>query len=60
MTSLLKKSETARILRVSPTTVSAMLRRGELVGFSTGTITRITLKSLRALTGDDVFADLGL
>ena len=55
---LLNQTETARLLHVSPTTVAAMLRRGQLAGFSTGTVTRITLSSVKALVGDDVFADI--
>ena len=48
---LFTKQEAADILKVCPTTVRRMMKRGDLQGFRVGKITRITKKSLEQLIG---------
>ena len=51
---LLTKKEAADILKVCPTTVRRMMKRGDLEGFRVGKITRITRKSLEHLIGQPI------
>ena len=48
---LLTRNETAKLLRVCPTTVLRMVQRGELDGFTVGRITRVKKESVERLIG---------
>ena len=48
---LLTRNETARLLRVCPTTVLRMVQRGDLQGFTVGRITRVKTESVERLLG---------
>jgi excisionase family DNA binding protein len=48
---LLTSGEACQVLRVTPETLRAMLRRGELEGFQVGRLTRITRESVERLSG---------
>ena len=49
---MLTSGEVSELLRVSRPTVWAMLRRGELVGFRRGRLTRVTEESVRQLLSE--------
>ena len=51
MLTFLTKPETAALIRVHPDTVQAMLDRGDLEGFQSGRITRISAASVERLIG---------
>ena len=48
---LMTAKEAGRALRVSPDTVRAMLARGDLEGFVSGKVTRVTVRSVERLLG---------
>ncbi len=56
---LLTKQEAADLLRVCPTTIRRMMKRGDLEGFRVGKITRITKKSLEHLIGQPIEPSYG-
>lgn len=60
MQQMVSARRAAKLLGVSPTTAIAMLDRGELVGYRTDTLVRITRSSIRRLMGpafDEAWAD---
>ena len=48
---LLKRREAAHLLRVSPDTVTRMVRAGHLRGFTVGKTCRVTVESVEELVG---------